>query len=122
LGSISEAAMSKIGNHRVEVQEALDHTETAHLDTPKERAIRNDYDNADLEIRLLKDELRRVRMIPLAKEVEAMFYWRRRAHAAEEMLKKCSRSLDLLNNMRRLHKSAKRKPPTIIAALRKGGK
>lgn len=66
----------------------VDHAETAHLDTPKERALRLDYDNADIEISFLKAELKRVRMIPLPEEVTAMFYWRRRAHDAEAMLKK----------------------------------
>lgn len=66
----------------------IDHTETAHLDTPKERALRNDYDDADFEVQQLKAKIKRLRMIPLSEEAEAWFYWERRCRAAEEILGK----------------------------------
>lgn len=65
-----------------------DHAATAHLDTPKERALRNDYDLAQHECDGLKAELKRVRMIPLSEEAEAMFYWRNRCNQAEEILQR----------------------------------
>jgi hypothetical protein len=66
----------------------MNHAETAHLDTPKERALRNDYDDADFEVQQLKSKLKHVRMVPLSEEAEAMFLWRSRCLAAEEMLRK----------------------------------
>ncbi len=56
----------------------IDHADTGHLDTPKERALRYDYEEADAEVRILKTELKRVRMIPLSEEAEAAFYWKKR--------------------------------------------
>lgn len=69
-------------------EEPLDHAATAHLDTPKERAIRNDYDDADAEIQILKAELRHVRMIPLAEEVQKMFWYRNLAKYYEDILRR----------------------------------
>lgn len=67
----------------------MSHADTADADTPKEREIRNDYDDADFEVQQLKATLKRVRMIPLSEEAEAMFEWRRRALRAEELLRRC---------------------------------
>lgn len=66
----------------------INHAETGHLDTPKERALRHDYEEADAEVQILKGELRRVRAVGLSEEAEAMFYWRTRCLEAEESLKK----------------------------------
>ena len=69
-------------------EDAIDHAATAHLDTPKERALRYDYEESDAEVQLLKAELKRVRMVPLSEEAESMFYWRTRCLEAEEALRK----------------------------------
>lgn len=66
----------------------IDHATTGHLDTPKERALRHDYEEADAEVQILKAELKRVRMIPVSEEYEAATYWRSRCLDAEEALKK----------------------------------
>lgn len=66
----------------------VDHAETGHLDTPKERSLRHDYEEADAEVQLLKAELRRVRMLPVPQEYEDSVYWKGRCLAAEEVLKK----------------------------------
>jgi hypothetical protein len=65
-----------------------DHAETAHLDTEKERALRDALDDADAEVRYLKTELAKARAVGLSEEADAMFYWRRRALDAEEVVKK----------------------------------
>lgn len=65
----------------------MNHAETAADDTPKERALRLDYEDADFEVQQLKAKLRRARMIPLSEEAEEMFYWRGRCKRAEEILR-----------------------------------
>lgn len=65
---------------------SCNHADTGHLDTPKERALRFDYEQADAEVQSLKKLLAATRMIPLAEEVEAMFYWRAKALHYEELL------------------------------------
>lgn len=77
---------------------SIDHTTTAHLDTPKERALRHDYELANAEVQVLKARLKRVRMIPLSEEAEAMFYWRNRTKIAEGLL----RQVGLLNQYEEL--------------------
>lgn len=69
-------------------EDPLDHAETGQLDTPKERALRHDYEEADAEVQILKAELKRVRMIPVSEEREAAIYWRARCLEAEAALKK----------------------------------
>lgn len=68
--------------------EWVDHAATGHLDTPKERALRNDYEDADFEVQQLKQKLSKARMVGLSEEAEQMFAWRRRALRAEELLRK----------------------------------
>lgn len=66
----------------------IDHAATAHLDTPKERALRIDYDLADLEVQQLKATLKRVRMIPLSEEAEEMFKALHRVEQLEALVRR----------------------------------
>lgn len=66
----------------------IDHAATAHLDTPKERALRNDLDRADFEVKQLKRKIAELRVIPLSAEADAMFYWHRRCSDAEAILRR----------------------------------
>lgn len=66
--------------------EQIDHAATAHLDTPKERALRNAYEDADFEVQQLKHKLKRMRMTPVSEEYEAAAYWRERCLLIERVL------------------------------------
>ena len=86
---------------------AVDHAETGHLDTPKERALRLDLEQADAEVQILKTLLAKTRLAPLSEEVEAMFYWRKKAIYYEELLDRLG-----MNPRERFDRLAALKEPT----------
>src|SRR5438067_9551253 len=61
----SQRSPSVSGRASIPSAAAVDHAETAHLDTPKERALRLDYDLADAEVQCLKDQLNKARGIAM---------------------------------------------------------
>lgn len=65
----------------------LNHAETGHLDTPKERALRLDYEAADWEVQYLKRKISRLRVLPISAEATAMFYYAGRCEQAEKLLR-----------------------------------